>query len=47
VEAGSEATGWHHHDGAREVTLGRSRGRTTDGKLEMRSGIGIERRDLS
>jgi hypothetical protein len=33
--------------GRERLPWGRSRGRTTYGKLEMRSGIGIERRDLS
>ena len=42
--SGSEATGWHHYDGAREIITERSRGRTAYGRFEMRSGISIERR---
>ena len=43
---GSEPAGWHHYDGAREIITERSRGMTAHGRFEMRSGIGIERRNL-
>jgi len=45
--SGSEATGWHHYDGAREIITERPRGMTAHGRFEMRSVIGIERRNLS
>ena len=41
---GSEATGWHHYDGAREFTRERPLGTTAEGRIAMRSAFGIERR---
>jgi hypothetical protein len=42
--SGSEATGWHHYDGAREVITERSRGRPAEGRIAMRRASSIERR---
>ena len=42
--SGSEATGWHHYDGAREIITERTLGTTSDGSVEMLSDIGIVRR---
>ncbi len=33
--SGSEATGWHHYDGAREISRERSRGATANGRIVM------------
>lgn len=43
---GSESAGWHHHDGAWEIPLGRSRGTTATSTFAMRSALRIAERTL-
>jgi hypothetical protein len=44
--SGSEQAGWHHYDGAREVTTERSLGTTAYRIVEMLSEICIVRRNI-
>jgi hypothetical protein len=44
--SGTEATGWLYYDEARENITERRGGKTTSGRSEMRSEIGIERKIL-